>query len=167
MRTPSIAQSFESYRREVIPPDAPPLQIEECRRAFYAATYNMLMTLLITVGDDSTDEEEGIATLERLKAECETFAASIGEPIPLAPPAVPDQSSYNVRHAEVEPALREIATLVKPLVPTGWGFTLMIFSYGKTGLKGEGDAGSMFYISSAQREDMIKAMREFIARNVQ
>jgi hypothetical protein len=71
---------------------------------------------------------------------------------------------YNVRSVEVEDALREVAGLVAPLVPTGFGFTVLIFSYGKTGLRGEGPAGSMFYISSADRADMVKAMKEFIAR---
>ena len=37
----------------------------------------------------------------------------------------------------------------------------MIFDYDK----GSEDKGAMFYISSARREDMIKAMREFISNN--
>jgi hypothetical protein len=78
---------------------------------------------------------------------------------------MPDQSGYNVRSAEVEAALRKIAQLVKPEVPQGFGFTLLIFSYDKTGLPGEGAAGSLFYISTADRDDMIQAMKEFIARN--
>jgi hypothetical protein len=38
----------------------------------------------------------------------------------------------------------------------GLCFSLMIFSYG--------EQGSLFYISSAQRDDMIKTMREFIQK---
>jgi hypothetical protein len=124
----------------------------------------MLMNIAANIGDDSTSEDEGVEQLERLKAECEQFAAAtVGQPVP----QVVEQSGYNVRHAGVESAMRELANDIKPKVPDGFGFTLMIFSYGKTGLKGEGDAGSMFYISSAQRQDMVKAMKEFIARNTQ
>jgi hypothetical protein len=78
-----------------------------------------------------------------------------------------DQSGYNVRSDEIESALRELAGDIKPKIPKGFGFTLMIFSYEKTGLPGEGEAGSMFYISTGNRQDMIQAMREFIARNTQ
>ena len=74
-------------------------------------------------------------------------------------------AGYNVRSAEIEAALREIADDIGPNIPDGWGFTLLIFSYGKTGLAGEGKEGAVFYISSAAREDMIKVMKEFIARN--
>ena len=81
------------------------------------------------------------------------------------PPDPPDQSC-NVRSAR-ESALRELASDIKPKVPDGFGFTLLMFSYEKTGLPGEGKAGSMFYISSARRQDMVQAMKEFIARNVQ
>jgi hypothetical protein len=161
----TIAESFAAYRKAVIPATAPAIQIEECRRAFYAGSYFMLVNLRESIGDDSTNEEDGIRQLERLQAECETFLSDLDRQPPPAP--VMEQSSYNVRHPDVEHALRNIAGGIKPQLPDGFGFTLMIFSYGQTGLKGEGAAGSMFYISSAQRADMIKAMKEFITRNTQ
>lgn len=188
MTVESVAAAFASYRAEVIPAAAPAVQVEECRRAFYAGSYSMLMNVANGIGDDSTSEDDGVAQLEALKTECEAFAVALGAgqapPVPpivaepdrstpivtdphRSTPIVTDPGSYNVRSAEVEPALREIAELVKPLVPTGYGFTLLIFSYGQTGLRGEGPAGSLFYISTAARADMVKAMREFIARNVQ
>jgi hypothetical protein len=159
----SVAQAFDSYRKNVIPQDAPPVQVEECRRAFYAGSYTMLMNVSANIGDDSTSEEDGIVQLEALKAECEAFAASVGQPLP----QIVEQASYNVRSDIVESALRDLAKQIKPQVPDGFGFTLMIFSYGQPGLAKEGPAGSMFYISSAQREDMVKAMKEFIGRNTQ
>lgn len=71
---------------------------------------------------------------------------------------------YEVRSPIVEDLLKELGQGLREVIPKGWGFTLMIFSYGKTGLIDEGPEGSMFYISSAQRTDMIKAMKEFIAK---
>ena len=38
---------------------------------------------------------------------------------------------------------------------SGFGFTLLVFDFG--------DNGRMNYISNAKREDMVAAMREFIA----
>ena len=161
----SIAESFATYREAVIPADASPIQIEECRRAFYAGSYFLLTNLAENIGDDSTSEEEGVARLERLKAECETFVERLNEDPPAAP--IVEQHGYNVRSQPIETALRELAGQIKPQVPDGFGFTLLMFSYGQTGLRGEGKAGSMFYISSAQRQDMVQAMKEFVARNTQ
>ena len=64
--------------------------------------------------------------------------------------------SFEVRNPEVEEKLREIGRTIKQDMPKGFGFALLIFSY---------EPGSMFYISSADRESMIAAMREFIAKH--
>ena len=67
--------------------------------------------------------------------------------------------TYEVHHATAERKLREIGRWLKDTMPTGWGFTLFLFEYGD-----EVDRGSMFYISSSEREDMIEALKEFIAK---
>lgn len=40
-----------------------------------------------------------------------------------------------------------------------WGFALLIFPFGET------PNGRMNYLSNSEREDMLVAMKEFIARN--
>jgi hypothetical protein len=65
--------------------------------------------------------------------------------------------TYEVRNEEVEQVLRRLGRELKEEMPPGFGFTLMIFSY-------EEHEGAMFYLSSASRNDMVKAMREFIAK---
>jgi hypothetical protein len=159
----TVASAFANYRQHVIPRDAPPIQIEECRRAFYAGSYALLLNLAYNIGDESTDEEDGLRHLDALKAECEAYAASVQMPLP----EPVEQSTYNVRSTEVESALRELATDLHARVPQGFGFTLLLFSYEPTGLPNEGPAGSLFYISTARREDMVRTMKEFIARQVQ
>jgi hypothetical protein len=71
--------------------------------------------------------------------------------------------NYNVRNEEIEAKLKEwgnrIGQSLKSDMPRGWGFTLLMYSYGTN------PKGGMFYISSAEREDMIKAMEEFIKLN--
>ncbi len=69
---------------------------------------------------------------------------------------MPQEMKYEVDNATIEVLLKELAQGLGERLPEGWGFNLLIFSYG--------ERGSMFYISSAQREDMINAMREFIAK---
>lgn len=61
---------------------------------------------------------------------------------------------YEIKNEDIEALLKELGSDLKKRMPAGWGFNLLIFSYG--------EGGSMFYLSSAQRNDMLKAMREFI-----
>lgn len=70
-------------------------------------------------------------------------------------------SKFKVRNLEIENLLRGIAKVIGDVLPKGWGFSLLIFDYSKPDQK---DAGSMFYISSAKRETMLKAMLEFIEK---
>lgn len=67
------------------------------------------------------------------------------------------QINYNVRDPEIEALLKSLGDRLKFSMPPGWGFNLMLFTYG--------EGGNLFYISSAEREDVIKVMKEFIARN--
>lgn len=51
---------------------------------------------------------------------------------------------------------QEIGRLIASQMPPGWGFALLVFTFG--------DGGTMTYISNAQREDMLKAMQEFMQK---
>ena len=68
-------------------------------------------------------------------------------------------SSFEVHHAAAERKLREIANQLKSVMFPGWGFTLFLFEYGD-----EVDHGSIFYASSSERADMLKVLKEFIAK---
>lgn len=57
---------------------------------------------------------------------------------------------------EAEAASRRLARIVDSEVPNGWGFGLLLFSYG--------DAGHITWISSANREDMARALHELLGR---
>lgn len=64
-------------------------------------------------------------------------------------------SQFEERNSEIEELLKELGIMLRKYVPSGFGFSLLIFEYNE---------GSLFYISSAQREDMIKTMVEFIEK---
>jgi hypothetical protein len=54
---------------------------------------------------------------------------------------MPDPMRYEVRDEAVEKLLRDIGELLKRSCPPGYGFNLLIFTFG--------DGGNMFYISNA------------------
>lgn len=68
------------------------------------------------------------------------------------------EEKYEVKNEEIINLLKEEGRAFKMRMPEGWGFTLFMFNYGKESKKGDG----MFYLSSAQRQDMIKSLEEFI-----
>jgi len=158
LRTETVAESFATYAAKVLPKDAPPIQIEECRRAFYAGAYFLLMNLSYNIGDPTTDEEQGIVQLEKLQAECEAFAAAGGMPLPVATPAA--DINYTTPDAdEMRPLLQDLGGRIGEALPGGWGFTLLLFTFG--------EGGSLFYISNAERADVLSTMHEFIRRQTQ
>jgi hypothetical protein len=161
MRLETVAESWTTYRTKVLPPDASDGQVIECRRAFYAGVYFCLLNLMHNIGDDSTDEEQGIAELEKLKAECEAFAAGGGMPLPTAtPPAPVHQAHYTTPDAvTMRPLLQRLGAFISQALPAGWGFNLLLFTFG--------EGGHLFYIANADRADVIATMREFIQRNTQ
>ena len=63
---------------------------------------------------------------------------------------------YEVRNEEIEQLLRLMGRKLKDQMPPGYGFSLMIFGFSP--------GNELFYVSSAQREDMIRTMQEFIAK---
>lgn len=64
-------------------------------------------------------------------------------------------SNFQIREPQIERLLSYLARSIKAALPQGWGFMLFFFTLG--------EGGSMFYISDAQRADVIQAMKEWIA----
>ena len=69
---------------------------------------------------------------------------------------------YEVVNPAVEAKLKELGGLLGKALedfpsPQKWGFGLFLFEYGEN--------GSMFWISSAERGAMFKALQEFIQKN--
>lgn len=62
--------------------------------------------------------------------------------------------NFEIKNDEVQAMLKDIGQKLHGSMPEGFGFALLMFSFG--------EGGATFYISDAQRDDMIKAMQEFI-----
>jgi hypothetical protein len=71
----TIASMFERYRREVMSPNSRELQVIETRRAFYAASF----AVLVALRDDVSvlPEPLGVLALEALHAECREFGKAV------------------------------------------------------------------------------------------
>jgi len=63
---------------------------------------------------------------------------------------------FEVRNEAAEKLLKEIGGIIRSQCPPGYGFTFLLYSFG--------EGGDLFYISNAQREDMIRCMQEFIEK---
>mgnify|MGYP001609691257 CR=1 FL=1 len=57
---------------------------------------------------------------------------------------------------QAENCARDIGRIIKKSMPEGWGFSLVLFSFGEDGL--------MTYLSSGQREDCIKMLEELLTK---
>lgn len=57
----------------------------------------------------------------------------------------------------IKDALTRIGNSIGDALPKGWGFGLLIFTFGEGGL--------MSWTSNAQREDMLNSMAEFLRKN--
>jgi hypothetical protein len=65
--------------------------------------------------------------------------------------------AYEVNNPEIQALLKQTAESISKTLPQGWGFTLLLYQF-----HGEGD--SLFYISNAQRKDMMHTFREFLGK---
>ena len=63
----TVFAQWQSYANKVVPADAPAIQREECRRAFYAGAAAMLALVLAAVEPAEGDECEG--NLQQLEEE--------------------------------------------------------------------------------------------------
>lgn len=69
----------------------------------------------------------------------------------------PTPNEHELDNPKIRALLNDIATRIDSALPPGWGFALYLFEFA-----GVGD--QMFWISNAQREPMLHALYEFIAR---
>lgn len=64
------------------------------------------------------------------------------------------EADFEVENEELRSLLNTLGRTIGTNLPKGWGFTLLLFSFG--------DDGATFYISNASRDTMIPALQEFV-----
>lgn len=65
-------------------------------------------------------------------------------------------ANFEVENEIIHKLLKDIGAILNRAMPPNYGFMLMLFSYG--------EGGDLFYMSSAQREDIRKVMLEFMKK---
>lgn len=78
MRRNRLQEEWQSYRRKVLPAAAPPVQVQECRRAFYAGAM-AAFAIYHAIGDDAISEDEGVQILSDLQDELDEFPKLVRE----------------------------------------------------------------------------------------
>jgi hypothetical protein len=73
----TIAEMWQSYDRDVLPPEAGEVQRRETKRAFYAGVWSLLQQFK-AVGSDDISEAQGAAILEAIQQEVGAFGARGG-----------------------------------------------------------------------------------------
>lgn len=76
-KLPKLAHSWQGYEQQVIPKNAPPVQFQETKRAFYAGAW-ALLGIMKRIGDDMS-EEQGADALDKLEQEIQDFINKIGK----------------------------------------------------------------------------------------
>lgn len=75
----TVAQQWEMLAAQVMPPNAPAMQYQEMRRAFYAGFHAALMSGLAMAEESGDDDDAGAIMMESLHQECQQFAKEIAE----------------------------------------------------------------------------------------
>ena len=75
-QTASIEQQWRDYCTQVLPADVGPVQLQETRRAFYAAANAVLQVMLHLVATQE-DDEAGVRILQGMHDECIAFSRAI------------------------------------------------------------------------------------------
>ena len=67
------------------------------------------------------------------------------------------QAGFRINRVAREAMMKRIMDKIKSEVPPGFGITVLVLSYG--------EGGETHYASTARREDMMLALREFLYKN--
>lgn len=72
-----IAAEWKSYREDVMAGDAPPIQVQECRRAFYAGAQAFLSLLMSKLEPDAEPTEADLQMMDEIHEELQQFARAV------------------------------------------------------------------------------------------
>lgn len=74
----SVAEAWDTYRADVVNPEASPNQITETRRAFFSGAW-VVLCMVERVGEPDYTEADAVRVLEDVKAELLGFKDRVGE----------------------------------------------------------------------------------------
>jgi hypothetical protein len=169
-----IEAGFVGLLRAAVPPDAPPIQIDEMRNAFFAGAQHLFASLMTVLdrGEDDEPSQDDLRRMDLIQAELQefidTFRATRLTPPPPPPPPAPPPPPHQLGDAPIEAAYTEkmnaIAAALDELfngaakgADRKTGFVLLVFPFG-------GDGRCNYISNGADRRDIVVLMKEQIAR---
>lgn len=72
-----LAEQWEAYKLAIIPADAPPIQITECRRAFYAGANSLIAAVMSNFREDRGVTDGDVAVISSINVELSAFARDV------------------------------------------------------------------------------------------
>jgi hypothetical protein len=72
-----IERAWNTYREAVIPKQAPPVQITEMRRAFYAGAHSLLTTIMGLLEPGKEPTENDLRMMHLIEAELTRFYTQV------------------------------------------------------------------------------------------
>jgi hypothetical protein len=72
-----IEAGFVGYRQFVLPADAPQIQIDECRLAFFAGAQHLFASIMAVMDSDAEPTEADMRRMDAIHKELEKFAGVI------------------------------------------------------------------------------------------
>ena len=72
-----IEVGFYGYRRFVLPPNAPQIQIDECRWAFFAGAQHLFASINAIMESDREPTENDMRRMDQIHAELQKFAKEL------------------------------------------------------------------------------------------
>lgn len=78
-RRERLGEQWLSYWTAVKPDNAPPIQLQECRRAFYAGARALLSLEMTQLEDGTEPTDADLAMMDEVYAELLAFSEAIGE----------------------------------------------------------------------------------------
>jgi hypothetical protein len=68
-----MAEEWDKYARGVLPKDAPLVQKQETRRAFYAGAYSIFFRVIDSLAPESEPTEDDLKIMTALQEELQAF----------------------------------------------------------------------------------------------
>lgn len=72
-----VETAWLAYRAQVIPPDAPPIQIRETKKAFYAGAGTLLDSLTVILGPGHEPTESDLLIMDGIAEELRQYVLDV------------------------------------------------------------------------------------------
>lgn len=72
-----IEQGWNSYRKHVVPADAPEVQVNECRNSYYAGALILFESIFMIMDDDREPTAQDLQRMSDIQAELQEFGAEL------------------------------------------------------------------------------------------